>query len=409
MRVLISVAIWGRDYTATFVEYSLASQLASQNIPQLASRHHVTYQIITTNDDRQWLRHQPPINKLEKYCSIDWTMMEDQGIDATSIPVDTDNRKYPFLSRLQNLAFERSNNYDALVFNYADFIWANGSLSNSIGMLGDDTDAVLSFCLPIDQPTGMKALDRYRNNEALDLPARELGRIAIDHLHPEARLRFWNSPAFTNCPTYLLWSVDTEGIVIRAYHQTVFALRVRHDDVDFGLGIREGTLDGYFTSMLTANSRVVHATDSDGVFVFSLYRTAVDTILHDRSREEMLTTTLKCLVTPAQRHFAEVPIRIKAEFTNIEKWEGVERESGDLLRGFHQTVPFDQGAYDRVRLGTDGSPPRLQYDSIGDWVYRGILVRFANSPAGAALKKVLGHSARKTRLAIQRLIYRPRG
>jgi hypothetical protein len=249
MRILLTVAAWGREYANLLANYSIASQLSPNNIPRLAARHNVTYHIVTNAADREWMARQPQLAQLEQYCDVHWDLMEAHNLDPKKVPRGNDDRKYPFLSLLQNLAFAKSGDFDAIVFNYADFIWSDGSLDNAVTMLREDVDAVLSFCLPVDQTSGKAALDRRQlESQAIrNIPPRELARIAIDHLHRETRLRIWDAPSFTSWPSYLLWPVGSEGLLVRAYHQTVLALRVDRTDPTFHRGISRGSLDGDYT------------------------------------------------------------------------------------------------------------------------------------------------------------------
>lgn len=408
MRILISVAVWGPRYGAIFSEYSLASQLSPHNLPRLAGMHDVTYHIITTTKDRKRLIDCPSVKELERIARIRWDCMEDHGICPNIPPRGFDDRKYPFLSYLQNFSFAISHQYDAIVFNYADFVWANRSLSNAIDMLGHERDAVLSFCLPVDQPSAMRALDRGRTNrhDALDLPPRNLASIAVSHLHREAKLRFWNAPQFTTTPTYLLWPVETQGLLIRAYHQTVLALRVRNDDPEFHQGIARGTLDGHFASSLLHQGRITHATDSDEVLVVSLHQTIANSVLRGEPREESLRRLLKDRLNSEQRRMAEVPIRVKSHFTNAAAWEQTEHDSLTLIQELAASTPFDQGAQDRTDMNKSDLESSLHIPSLARRIYQYVLVRLGQSLLGAFLKRNMGYSVRRWKLTLERWIYR---
>ena len=128
MKILLSVAVWGHEYARTFADYSLPSQLSPNNIPRLAAESEVAYHIVTTRRDAGWLKQQASIIALERFAKIVWDHFEDRGFDPFYVPAGMNFEKYPFLSRLQNLSFECSVDYDILVFNYADFIWADGSI-----------------------------------------------------------------------------------------------------------------------------------------------------------------------------------------------------------------------------------------------------------------------------------------
>jgi hypothetical protein len=422
VKILVSVAVWGREYATTFAEYSLASQLSPNNIPRLAVEHDVTYHIVTTRRDAAWLREKQNIVALEKFGNIIWDCFEDRGYDPFFIPKGLDEEKYPFLSRLQNLAFECSVDYDILVFNYADFIWADGSLYHSILLMNDGADALLGFCLPVDRDAGKPTLNRYRidrnASSSLDLPCRTAVGLAIDHMHREARLRIWGGKEFSSFPSYLLWRVGEEGFVIRAYHQTVLALRVKANDPEYKKGIRRGSLDGYFTAVLAETGRVHHATDSDTVTVFSLYHTRVDSrITRHESREEALRQCLRDSISEGQRRFAEIPIQFKRAFSESSLWDRVTEDSCRTLLGIHQATPADHEAFARVhnyhgdiealerRWRKQAILDRWKAIEVRSWFYRRIVVRFLGSRSARLARSVIGPRARAWRVGMEKWIF----
>lgn len=429
MKVLISVALWGREYRQTFVDYSLASQLSSNNLPKLCEDHEVVYHIMTTRKDGRWLRANGALKKLARHCTVDWDFIEDHGYNPKVLPVGPEGSKYSFLSLLQNIAIAKSLEHDAIIFNYADFIWADDSLPNSVGMLADDVDAVLGFCLPVDKSSGIRDLDRYRTQGAqgtivLDLPSREAADIAIRNMHRECRLRFWDGPAFTVTPTYLLWPVDKEGVVIRAYHQTILVLRVKADDPVYKKGIPSGSLDGYFTSILAESSHTCHATNSDEIMVFSLYDTVVDSSIGGPSRstqeewvgfgkEESLRECLREVISRGQRNFARVPIEVRRSYDHPERWQKVGEDTLQFVEDFDLTTPFDAEAYERIHT-LDGNVDEF----IERWrldrnfavylviFYQQVLLNTLLVHVGSVFKRLVGPGrARALREKLERLVY----
>ena len=345
MRILFSVAVWGKDYLRTFVEYSLASQLAPANIPRLAEKHDLTYHITTTRSGGDWLRQQPAIGFLTEHCWVEWNYLEDSGYDPGAIPAGLDGTKYNFLSQLQNLAIAKSLTYDALIFNYADFIWADGSITGMVDLLGDDSDLILSFCLPVDRRKGLRRLRHFYKSvgsvQTLDIAPREAAAFAIDNLHREAMLRYWDGPKFTHVPTYILWHVDRENVIVRAYHQTALILRVQPNNPVYRNGIQYGSLDGHFTSLLAESSRVRFADNSDQVIAFSLYNTWESTRLaRDITREDSLRTCLERSISKTQREFAGTPIQVRRGHKGPEQWQRVANQSQLILDEVHRTVPL---------------------------------------------------------------------
>jgi len=363
MKVMITVAVWGQDYVQTFCNYSLASQLAPGNLPALASSATITYHVITTARDARIMRKNPIVQAAKEYCKFDWDLIEDNGYSTDSLPTGPEGVKYSFLSLLQNIAITRSLDHDALVFNYADFIWCDGSLKYSIDRLTQGEEAVLSFCIPVDKQKGVEELNRVRRasgsgSPALTVTPRHGADIAIRNMHREAKLRYWDDPAFTITPTYLFWPVDGEGLVARAYHHTVLALRVRPEEEAFREGIPGGSLDGYFTATLAKTGKYVHALTSDDAMVFSLYDTIVEThiggpsrqVWDDYDRFASMRDCLRGIVTPGQRDFALVSIEIRRRYDSPDKWEEVKRESRQILEDLHARIAYDQEEYDRIRL-----------------------------------------------------------
>ncbi|MDB5602260.1 MAG: hypothetical protein JWN71_4304 [Xanthobacteraceae bacterium] len=404
MRILLSVAVWGRSYSVIFANYSLASLLSPNNLPRLAADHEIAFHIVTDRADAKWLLQQSNVQALERLCPIIWEFIEDHGYEPNLIPVDFDNEKYPFLSRLQNIAFERSLGFDFLVFNYADFIWADGALCNTIALIDDKVDAILSFCLPVDQDDGKRALAPYRaeGDEAgvLNIPSRAAAAIAIEHMHREARLRIWDNPEFTSTPTYLIWRVEPDGLLVRAYHQTVLALRVRPNDADYRAGIPRGSLDGYFTNLLAEKGGIRHAVDSDQVSVFSLHHAQVSSAVRSNEhREDIVRDCLRASVSPAQRRFAETPFLVKGSYTAPSAWLDISEHSRRILTQLHEAAPSNQEAFehnyaargelvllDRRWVGQS----RTRSERLRIWFYRKIVAQLISGPTGRIARTLLG-------------------
>lgn len=355
MKILIASAVWGKAYCELFANFCLPSLLAADNIPHLARGATCTFHIVTTRRDRRRLEDAPAITVLRRYGEIDWQILEDYGVARP--PVGANSRKYSFISALQNLALERASDHDVIVFNYADFVWTNGSLQHAIELLdrgGNRKDAVLSFCMPVDRDAGMAALERYRvpsEPAVVDFTPRDGARIAIEHMHREARRRFWdNTSNFTNIPSYVMWTVGDGGIVVRAYHLTVLALRITLDDPPSRRRIVCGSLDANFTAQIAAEASLTFATDSDQVMVFSLFHTPLDSRMPSAmTREIALRNVLAEMVTPEQRRFAEHAIRLKLRDRDEAAWQRVIDSSWAVLLPLHAATRFDRAAYEGSR------------------------------------------------------------
>ena len=408
MKILISNAVWGRSYCSIFARYSVATLLAEGNLPALARRASIIFHVVTTKHDREWLVNEPAIVELAKYCAVEWELMQDFGIGKPT----AGGGKYQLLTALQNIGIARAAiDQDAIVFNYADFIWSDGSLPASVDLLSQDgerIDAVLGFCLPVDRDAALPEIDRARREGTVgvvELAPHEGARIAIKNIHREAKIRFWDGPEFTIFPTYLIWPAEDYGILVRAYHQSILALRVSPKDPNFARGIRHGTLDGSFTAQLAEDETKTFsfATDSDRVLIFSLYETRLDSRLpRGETRESSLIKLLKRHVPPEQRRFADHPIYVRTKAGGEDVWERISTTSQQVLDHAQEEAFFDREENIRIRK-KEGSIPTLvklafPYKHIVwrlDYVYKQLIV---------APGRVLMYIARR----MKRMIFAPR-
>jgi len=215
---------------------------------------------------------------------------------------------------------------------------------------------VLGFCLPVDLNKCFTSLRKNTDSRGiLNISNQENSKISVQGMHREAMLRYWDSPIFTTTPTYLIWKVEGEGIILRAYHQTVLALRTKL--FNEGFEKNEGSsLDGYYSSLIVNHGNYEVAADSSKVSVFSIYDTIIDSrLIKWRTKRDSMTECLRSTVTPQHRSLAlKYPILIKtgAQYTPS-LWDEVTKQSSDQLAQLHREVAFDQKAHDRLYLQAD--------------------------------------------------------
>ena len=315
----------GANYIDVLAKYSAASLLAPGNLVRASERHEITWQLVGQKDGHRQFRATPAFRQIEKICDIDFVTFEDAGIKNGKVPHGFDNNKYTFLSMLQNCSMRRAIGHDVIMFNYADCIWADGSFSYSLDLMeDDDTDALLSFGAPVDEAAGKKALEIFRirskAGEPIEINSRDASRLIAKNLHREARLRFWEAEDFTNTPSYLLWEVPGQGLIVRCCHQTIIALRVKPDDEVYSRGITSGSLDGNYSATVTEKwpYRVVRS--SDQVALFSLFDTDGNSKSPPDVTREHALKRLLLNVAPSQRRLLFQPILLKYDDTDARIW-----------------------------------------------------------------------------------------
>jgi hypothetical protein len=348
MKILLSQAIWGEKYVDIFLKYSYSSLMASGNLIQVAKNHQITLDLYTTKKDYEIL-----IKKLSKFekeiGEIRCTFIEELGYKKKNIPGEVGNQKYTFLTELQNEALKNSDDYDYIIFNYSDFIWTNESLSNVIDLLDNKTDAILGFCLPVDKQKCIESINRDKNkyyvDDVLEIENKKSVELALNNLHRETRLRYWESANFTAFPSYLIWNIPDEGIVLRAYHQTILALKTKLHYLKEGIS-GQGSLDGYISSLVAQFGNYKIADDSNKIFIYSLYETGLDSLAFPwTTREESLVRCLVQYITVPQRELAKIPIKIQKNNINKENWEEVINKSLEDISVLHDAAEFNSTLY----------------------------------------------------------------
>lgn len=389
--ILISCPVWGVDYVDTFLEYSLGSLLAPGNIPAAASSFAITIHIITSKYDVAAIHNHRHYKHALEYCQFEFSTIESLKTISNYAPSASDGGKYHYLSSLQNISIQLSAAYDILIFNYADFVWAECSMANLVRMLDNDHQAVLGFCLPVDHSKARSRLSPLLKTEApnphLPVSARHSANLAIDCLEREARLRVWGNPEFTRLPSYLIWEVPNQGAIVRAYHQTTLAIRPQPNNDEYMNGIVEGTLDQHFSTMISGTGlSIIHAANSDDVMVFSLYKSVVDTRVSKQQTAKHLLSNLEQNVSTEQMGFAMQPIRVRYRDGDEVIWKHTEIFSRDIISLIHD---FHREASANAQATLRRPHPRTN-------IMLRVLDGFLASRLAYALKRLLGRNFSRT-------------
>jgi len=350
MKIVITQAVWGKKYLKLFTKYSIPTLLAENNIPFSSNEHEITFLIYSTRSEIKYLKKLDIILSLLRYVKIEWVELESFGFSRWLIPGEQGNDKYTFLTNLHDHSVRFSKKYDVLMFNYADFLWGDGSIKNIINFYMDDkVDAVLGFCLPVDQSNFIDKLDQLIGSSKdlfLKISNYDFTELILSNLHREAQLRFWDGPVFTLVPTYIMWSVGYKGAILRAYHQTIFAMKTNLTYLDDGF-LNKGSLDGYVSSLICENDNYRIANDSNKVSVCSLYETTLDSRAPPWvDRDHAITTCLRSSVSLSQRKLALEPIYLgnKSEILDSD-WINVTNNSAEYLEMAHEKIGFNEFTY----------------------------------------------------------------
>lgn len=271
MKHLFTVGVWGAAYVERFLTYSLPSQLAAGNLPDIPGIRRGKYQIVTDPGNAATIRASEPFKRLEQIMPAEIRLRTDFFVEGSR------EDKYDDLSSLQKAAMLDAEGYDAVFFGYADMIWSRGSLANAARRIEEGYDAVFAPGLPVLESAFRRALDTApafwtggEGAKILSLASGELAKVALDNLHSLALLNYATCKKISCSPAYLIWDVPGEGIVMRWFHLHPVALRTRVDNQPI---VREfaGSLDEFFVPELFAGADNVYlARDSDEIAFCSI-------------------------------------------------------------------------------------------------------------------------------------------
>lgn len=271
MNFLFNIVVWGDLYTELFLELSLKAQLAPGNLPEFVRKNqgHCRYLIYTTGTDAEKIRASQAFQTL---CGI---------IDTEIVLLETldsygqDIRKTPVLCNAHAMHKGQREGYN-LIFLVPDMIFADGSLSalleiartgKRVVMMGYFRTLWESF-VPLFRKT------YGTDGSSISASARELIKLAMDHLHPETLSWTWGSPNFRRDePVFLYTTVPGKGMIERSFHLHPVMIC---PDQNTPLPSIEGnwSIDGssYLSEAFPDFSQYYVVQDSDQLFALDLLR-----------------------------------------------------------------------------------------------------------------------------------------
>ena len=249
-----AVPVWGDSYVRTFLQYSLPSQLAPENIPSLEGQH--SYTIYTTNEDRERIASSEAFKALQRTIEVDIHTIESVG------------QKYDIKSNCYRQALHRAAQRGAAVFLLnADIVLADGFVQKIVTLLSSGKRVI-----EVPGPRGIlnaigRELEQWRDGIAINISPIALGALWFKNIHPLLRMHFVEGEegaAFH--PSHLYWSVAQEGIVARCFHLYPIVVYPKNSPADFTTTID----DDLVGNLAIARREIFLAQDSRDLFCCEL-------------------------------------------------------------------------------------------------------------------------------------------
>lgn len=326
MRVFVFYAVWGEKYIERFLSYALPTQMSPENLFALPKGSVI--KIATRESDVDRFNQSPVIVECRKTIDVEIVAFSDLMFERENAD------KYSILLHLQNYALGLSANFDAIIFGYADALWAEGSYKNALKRLDEGYDLVMCVGFNVIEQAVIDLIDREYAGRAItqrDIAPRRFAKIIYNNLHVVAQSRFWDHPYINNYPSFLLWNVEGKGIVARAFHLHPVIIRVRHDDSGFFSPFTV-TLDEELVPRLIRMGAVPYISlCSDEMSVCGLLGEVVESHLYFYPlRPPNIYDVVIFAERSASLHhreFFQSPIRLVCDDSGDEDWYRAEREA----------------------------------------------------------------------------------
>jgi len=256
------VPVWGYQHVRQFLETSLPTLLAPGNVPALATALDCEFVILTSEEDRDYIREHAGFKRLSQVCRTAIRLIDHlitDGNHSTTITI-----AYTEVVRSVGAAMVDT----CFFFLVSDYIVADGSLKSALERMRGGASAVVVGNFQVDESEASPWLrERLRADRfSLSLTSRELMHWALKHLHPATVANTLNIPLSHNSHTNrLFWRVDGTTVLGRFY--LMHMLCVRPELTDFHIG---ASCDYSFIPEMCPSGNVAFITDSDEYLVIEM-------------------------------------------------------------------------------------------------------------------------------------------
>lgn len=249
------VPVWGSDYINRFLNIGLPSLLAEGNLPSFPAGSG-TFHIFSRATELTLFEQSPAFQALQK-------------IMATPLhAIDHIDLRNPYLGMTRchqvGLSFGVPGR-SCYFFIPPDAVWSKGSFAHLRGLCDAGKKAVMIAGVRARAYEMERALARLRNEQRLDIGARDLVRLALANLHPMS-IGHLNDGGRFRAIQNLYWEVPGEGLLARCFH--LHPVLVRPDGPVRDL---RGTVDDDLIPMVCSSMSDLHVVkDSDDACMFEL-------------------------------------------------------------------------------------------------------------------------------------------
>lgn len=343
-----TVIFWGEVHRRYFLDLLLASLLSPKNIPAINPARKSKFLIVTTRVDWDALQSEPLFQQMRRYVEPVWFEMP--------FP-EPHESKMLVMSKGHRIVSKRAFDDQAYgVYVTPDLVLSDGSLAAMERLAEEGRKVVLSVAIRFQQEPLLEEMAQqgyFKPGQPLVLPARDLMRMALRHLHTETLRYEFDAPYFTDYPISVYWWVPKgNGMIIYSFSWAPLVVNYgalhHHDASTF----EKWTVDGDYIYRNFPDPKDVYVvTDSDEIVLvsftsekdlhFDLVRSPgkqwKSQFLMERTKVTWIRSIMNCSVMdPLKRSVFKQPVFLHS--AELDKaWQCRRRETDQIIDRAHRT------------------------------------------------------------------------
>lgn len=317
----IIYAVWGDAYIDVMVRVAIPTMLFDGNLPALAERHRCKVVFFIRGSEEERIRAAPSIVKLAGVATLEF-----HHFDPDAAP-----NMYMAMSEAHYRAGLAAKDEGALVIvGCPDAVYSNGTFA-ALGKYAEQGKVAVMCPGPrLVQETALPVLAEIVDGGSIS--GRELVALTLEHIHPETARHFVDSPDFCTFPTFCMWPMGTDGMLIRSFHLHPLMIDLsRLDSLD---SLKEQTIDGALLGRALGDWTDLHVeTDTDNICLCTL---APRSVSNFESRHEPFDIELvrksahSRVVNELHRFFFTKSLLLHTRDLD-ERWEEIESSTSWIL------------------------------------------------------------------------------
>lgn len=213
--IRIAVGVWGDWHTRAMVKLNFATLLSPGNVPAIADRCRLIFDIHTREFDKAYILASPEYEALKQYCDFEFKVIDELILED---PIAA--HKLPW-----NEATEKAReNGEFVCFYHPDIAWSDGSFTHLANLIASGKKAIFKGFMRVVDTTFENALvENFRDEDgAITIAPRALVKLGLEHLHPMMASYDRRSLFFPSHTEMIVWPVPGEGIHCRILAREMF-------------------------------------------------------------------------------------------------------------------------------------------------------------------------------------------